>query len=292
MATPVTSFGTASGLYRLGSDEPVAFAGREVTALGPHGDGLLAIVGWKDIYRRRDAEWDLLEHSDLRLNCVTTFDGDVYAGTEDAHVVRVGSGVVSGFEKAETRPEWFTPWGGPPDVRSFGTTPTTLYANVHVGGILASNDGESWNPTIDLASDVHEVSAPSDDLVLAATAWGLATSTDGGRSWTFTDDGLHACYARAVSLAGDVIVMSASEGPRGRRSALYRRSLSEGSFERCREGLPEWFTNNINTGCLAAHGNNVFAGTEDGSVFVSRDSGTTWEQAATGIGAVRWIVAT
>lgn len=291
MAPSAVAIATDSGLYRLGTDGPLAFDGMEVTALGPDTDGLLAIVGWQDIYRSRDAEWDLLEHSDLRVNCVAAFGGQVYAGTEDAHVVRVGSGIVAGFEKAETREEWFTPWGGPPDVRSFGTTRETIYANVHVGGILASSDGEAWHPTIDLASDVHEVIAPTDDLLLAATAWGLASSTDGGRSWAFVEDGLHASYARAICLAGDVVVMSASEGPRGRRSALYRKSVSDGAFERCSDGLPEWFTNNVNTGCLASDGDNVLAGTEDGSVFASRDAGATWERVASDIGAVRWIVA-
>lgn len=291
MTSSAVAIATASGLYQLGVAEPAAFAGREVTALAPHGDDLLAIVDWLDVHRRRGSEWEIVEHSDLRLNCVTSFGGEIYVGSEDAHVIRVGSGVVAGFEAAETRDEWFTPWGGPPDVRSFGATPTTLYVNVHVGGILVSHDGVTWTPTIDLASDVHEVIAPAEDLALAATAWGLATSTDRGASWTFEDNGLHASYARAVCLAGDVIVMSASEGPRGRRSALYRKPVSGGSFDRCRDGLPDWFTNNVNTGCLAARGNEVFAGTEDGSVFASEDAGETWQQATTGLGAVHWIVA-
>ncbi|HEV3473643.1 MAG TPA: hypothetical protein VG408_10680 [Actinomycetota bacterium] len=291
MTSSDVAIGTTSGLYRFHSDQPLAFAGTEVNALARDADGPLAIVDGHDVYRGRDDDWEFVEHSDLRMNCLARFGGDVFAGTEDAHVVRIGYGVVAGFDKAETRDEWFTPWGGPPDVRSFATTATTIYANVHVGGILASNDGESWHATIDLASDVHEVSAPADDLLLAATAWGLATSTDGGRSWTFEDEGLHASYARAVCLAGDVIVMSASEGPRGRRSALYRKLVGDGAFERCRDGLPEWFTNNVNTGCLAARDGIVYAGTEDGSLFVSYDAAATWEQAASDLGAVRWIVA-
>lgn len=292
MGAANATIATDSGLYRLGTDGPVAFEGREVNALAPDGDGLLAIVDWQDIHQGGDSAWELVDHSDLRLNCITRFGGRVYAGSAGAHVIRLGAGMVPGFEEAETRDEWFTPWGGPPDVRSFGTTPTTIYANVHVGGILVSDDGETWIPTIDLASDVHEVSAPSEDLILAATAWGLATSTNRGRSWAFEDEGLHASYARAVCLAGDTVVISASEGPRGRRSGLYRKPVAGGSFERCAKGLPEWFSNNINTGCLAAKGREVFAGTEDGAVFASHDAGATWEQAAADIGAVAWIVAT
>ena len=80
-----------------------------------------------------------------------------------------------------------------------------LYVNVHVGGILRSDDdGASWRPTIDIRSDVHEVLAvpgrPA--LVPAATGVGAATSEDGGASWSFAHDGLSGRYCRAVTLAG------------------------------------------------------------------------------------------
>ena len=55
----------------------------------------------------------------------------------------------------------FTPWGGHPAVRTIAAgAEGELYVNVHVGGILRSDDdGASWRPTIDIRSDVHEVLA-------------------------------------------------------------------------------------------------------------------------------------
>jgi hypothetical protein len=164
------------------------------------------------------------------------------------------------FDQAEGRKAWYTPWGGAPDVRSLAISSSgDLYVNVHVGGILRSRDqGQSWQPTLDLHADVHEVRTVVDrpDLVLAATAEGLAWSEDRGESWQFDRANLHATYARAIAVGDETeeatILMSVSLGPHGGKAALYRRPLHQsGTFQKCHQGLPEWFSDNINTGCLA-----------------------------------------
>src|SRR6185503_5593723 len=96
-----------------------------------------------------------------------------------------------------------------------------------------------WSPTIDVDDDVHQV-AVADGLVLAACAGGLAASSDHGDTWTMRTDGLETRYSRAVAVCGDHALVSASNGPRGGHAAVYRGALSGGSFERCRDGLPEW----------------------------------------------------
>jgi hypothetical protein len=70
---------------------------------------------------------------------------------------------------------------------------------------------------------------------------------------------------------------------------VYRRLLDAGSFERCGAGLPEWFAGNVDTGCLAARAGTVAIGTEDGSVYVSRDAGARWDLAAKGLAPVRAV---
>ncbi|HEX2031316.1 MAG TPA: hypothetical protein VHL78_07960, partial [Actinomycetota bacterium] len=189
---------------------------------------------------------------------------------------------------------WHTPWRGPPDTRSLSAGPDgTLYANVHVGGILRSQDGESWTPTIDIDADVHQVLAHPDrpDTVLAACAWGLAVSRDRGATWSIEYDGLHGRYCRAVAVAGDAVLVSASTGPFTDRAAVYRRALdADRPFERCSDGLPEWFPANIDSHCLAASGDTVAFGTGDGRVFRSDDRGRIWEEAASGLPPVRAVV--
>src|SRR5207249_79401 len=143
----------------------------------------------------------------------------------------------------------------------------SLYANVHVGGIVRSTDGgAAWEPTIDIHADVHQVLTDFESgLVLAACARGLALSADGGASWRYETEGLPATYSRAVAVAGDTVVVSASTGPRGHRSALYRRALAEPApFEKCTVGLPEWFDANIDTSCVVGSGTFIAFGSADG----------------------------
>jgi hypothetical protein len=171
--------------------------------------------------------------------------------------------------------------------------PGRIHANVHVGGIPRSTDGgANWEPTIDIDADVHQVVAhPSrPDVVLAASAVGLALSEDGGASWRIERDGLRSTYSRAVAVAGDPILVTASDGHRGGHAAIYRTTLGPSpGLEKCTEGLPEWFDGNIDTGWLAASGSTVVFATSDGRVFVSDDAGAKWRQAASGVPRVRWL---
>jgi hypothetical protein len=166
-----------------------------------------------------------------------------------------------------------------------------IHANVHVGGIPRSTDGgASWEPTIDIDADVHQVIAHPRELgvVLAAGAVGLAVSEDGGASWRIEREGLRSTYARAVTVAGDRILVTASDGHRGGHAAVYGTTLGpSSSFEKCTEGLPEWFDGNIDTGWLAASGVTAAFGTNDGRVFVSDDAGASWRQAAAGVPRIR-----
>lgn len=266
---------TERGLYELDSGR-VEFADRAVTALSPTGH--LAIVDGRELWMDRDG-WRSLASSDLGLTCTAAARRDVYAGTSEAHLLRLNGdslGLVDPFEEVEGREEWFTPWGGPPDVRSLAVDNNgELFVNVHVGGIV-KGDGESrWEPTLDISADVHEVRIVG-ERIIAACAVGLAESGDGGFAWSYDDEGLHATYARAIAAGGDVLFMSVSHGPRGGDAGIYRRPLDGTSpFERCElPSLPD----NIDTGCLDASGDEVIFGTRAGEIFHSTNHGDTWEK--------------
>lgn len=203
---------------------------------------------------------------------------------------------VASFETVEGRDEWYTPWGDPADVRSITVgVDGAMHVNVHVGGVARSrDDGRTWTPTVDIETDVHQVLAhpTRPGLVLVAAYEGFGISRDGGDSWRFVTAGMHAHYARAVAISGDDVLVSASRGFRGRRSALYRKPLDGAApFERCHDRLP-WFDDNIDTACLAAEGPFVVFGTEDGRIFQSRDGGASWELVAKGLPAVRCVTIT
>jgi len=182
----------------------------------------------------------------------------------------------------------------PADVRAISAgAEGEVYVNVHVGGVVRSTDGgATWRPTLDIEHDVHQVLArpARPGLVLVAAADGFGLSDDGGDTWRWDTAGLHAHYCRAVALADDTVLLSASTGHRGRRATVYRRRLDGGErFEPCRVGLPEWFADNVDTGCLAAGGRTVVIGTEDGCVFLSADAGEHWAAVAKGLAPVRAV---
>jgi hypothetical protein len=289
--------GTDEGMFEVAAAETAAaHRGRSVTALAADGSGMWAILDRSELWSSPGSdEWQRRATLDgARANCVAATRAGTLVGSSEAHLYRMADERlerVDPFDHVEGRDGWYTPWGGPPDTRTISEDDDAVYVNVHVGGILRSADGgDSWRPTIDVDADVHRVLAAPQRL-FAACALGLAVSEDGGGSWTVRADGLHASYCRAVAVAGDAVLVSASTGPRGDRSAVYRGSVSGGSFERCANGLPDWFDDNIDSACLDAipsAGSAAF-GTTAGRVFASTDEGAVWAEAASGLPPVRCL---
>jgi hypothetical protein len=154
----------------------------------------------------------------------------IYVGTDDARLLRVSANgkvdQLGGFDAVAGRDKWYAGSAlingqlvGPPlGIRSITATSdgTVLLANVHVGGIPRSTDGGvTWEPTIDVDSDVHEVCAHPihPGIVIAAAAIGLCISRDSGATWTVEQEGLHASYCSAVAFSGNDILVAASESP-------------------------------------------------------------------------------
>jgi hypothetical protein len=267
-----------------------------VTALGRMRDDVWAIVDAAELWRASQAGWTHVADLDgLRATCVAGIGDDVFVGTSEARLFRLaGESLepVDSFDDAPGRASWYTPWGGPPDTRSIANWDFDDYVNVHVGGILRTDDeGGTWTPTIDIDADVHHVTT-AEGMVLAACAGGLAVSTDRGATWAYRTEGLDARYSRAVAVCGDAVLVSASNGPRGGNAAVYRGSLAGGPFERCVEGLPASFDDNIDTYCLEAFPDGSFAafGTTEGTVYGSTDQGATWDELASGLRPVTRVL--
>jgi photosystem II stability/assembly factor-like uncharacterized protein len=296
-----TLIATTEGLHELGEREGTGFVGREVTALAAEdGPGFWALLEGRTLVRGDgDGPWQEVGAlpETAEGTCLAATRGGLLVGTTGAGLWRWTAGGlmrVESFERMPGRDGWYTPWGDPPDTRSIAEDAGgPLYVNVHVGGVARStDDGASWSPTIDVDADVHQVVAHETcpGYVFAAAAEGLWVSADGGDSWTTETEGLHARYCRAVALTEEAALVSASTGPGGRRAALYRLDLASRRFVRCRDGLPEWFTDNLDTHCLAASGRVVVLGTEDGVVHASTDGGRTFSVLAKGLPPVRAVV--
>jgi hypothetical protein len=285
--------GTSDGLHRFAASGDllkIEHAAREVTTIAPEGWELWAVLDGKEVVHTAGVDWwfHVANLSGLRGGCIADTRAGVILGTSEGHLYRIaGRGLerVRSFDRAPGRTEWFTPWGGPPDTRSIAEDGDTVYVNVHVGGVLRSSDhGESWQPTIDIEADIHRVTT-GHGRVYAAGARGLNVSQDKGDTWSVSDEGLRGSYCRSVTVCGDTILVSAADGPRGGHSGVYRSAVEGRSFERGKQGLPEWFSQNIDSLWLDAFPNGSLAAfaTEDGRLFASIDRGSSWSQIAGGL---------
>src|SRR5262249_51984363 len=207
--------GTEAGLWQDRDGTLVAveaFAGHEITALARDGDRVWALVEGKTIWARdADGAWqERVTVEGPAATCLGPTADRLVVGTEQARLLRLADGSVSrieSFERVEGREAWYTPWGDPAAVRSISLAADgTIHVNVHVGGVARSRDGgASWTPTVDIEADVHQVVAHPTraHVVLAAAYEGFGISTDGGDSWQFLTEGMHAHYSRAVTVSAD-----------------------------------------------------------------------------------------
>ncbi len=287
MADRIVLVGTDDGIQAIGTDLARMPAGHAVGHITVADDGVWAITDndtlWHDPGRGEGRPVATLE--EVRANCVATVAGRVLVGGAEASLFELVGGElvrVAAFDDAPGRDSWFTPWGGPPDVRSIAIgVDGDIYVNVHVGGVLRSDaNGAGWHPTLDIQADVHQVVTDERGTAHAAAAIGLGVSDDGGANWSFETTGLHGSYCRAVAVSESNVFVSASRGSGGREAALYRRPRSGGWLERCTRGLPEWFSTNLDTFCLAALGRLVVAADADGTVYASHDDGDHWDVVA------------
>ena len=293
----------ADGLFAIaGETRHHELAGHVVNAIAPDGHGGALVIVSGHSLRRRTAggQWLTVATSEFPLACCVAVGDAIYAGTDDARVLRVSAdGSVEqlrGLEAVAGRTAWYAGSAvidgqlvGPPlGIRSIAATADgRLLANVHVGGIPRSTDGgATWQPTIDIDADVHEVCAHpiNPDQVIAAAAIGLCVSHDGGATWQVEQDGLHASYCSAVAFLGDDILVSASTDHFATQGALYRRPIGERRpLVPIGDGLPRWSNGIADTRGIATHDSAAAVADRAGNLYVSTDGGCTWELRASGL---------
>ena len=288
---------TESGL--LGSDGRPAMdfpvQDRRVTAGHVRSRRLAVCVDYQDVWTFGDGAWTKTAESDVRMNCLAwTRNGRLLAGTEAARLGWVADGgidFIESFDAIPERPEWNTPWGGPPDTRSLAVAADgTLYADIHVGWVTRSVDGgATWQCLRSgLEKDVHQVGTHPQDaaIVYAATARGFHISFDRGESFSARPGAMPYFYQRACASFPDkpVCLASTSRGPHGQADALLYRSGNWGESWDPAIGLPKGVCRNIDTFQLVTlEDDRAFVLVENRDLYSSADAGESWSLRCAGL---------
>ncbi|MYB95033.1 hypothetical protein F4054_05950 [Candidatus Poribacteria bacterium] len=190
---------------------------------------------------------------------------------------------VIAFDELECRKDWYTPWGGPPAVRTLAKTQDGFcYADVHVGSIMRSADeGISWEPvTPELHKDVHQVTTcPADDnRVYANTQNGVYVSTDRGHSWEHRIEGLPRRYGTAIAVhptEPDLLIATVQNGPRGGGAWLCRSENGGTTWTQLNNQLTEP-TDRIRTGYIAFTADGTAWAVIGKTLYIGKDRATDW----------------
>jgi hypothetical protein len=230
---------------------------------------------------------------DEPIECLQILEKDplrFLVGTEGPHIYEVTNNSVNpiaSFDQLEERSSWYTPWGGPPAVRSFAATDDGwVYADIHVGNIMRSrNRGGSWEPVVpDLHDDVHQVatSSQSKDRLYANTAHAVYVSEDRGDSWNHRSEGLPVLYGRAITVHPedpDCLLASVSTGPHGdAKGYLYQTEDAGHSWTHVVEGFPSEVQGNIDTSQVSFTPNGDAWAAVGKLLYTSTDRGLSWEE--------------
>jgi hypothetical protein len=274
-------------------------------------DGEVVILDRPAPGRPEDAQtpWQMASGIDLPIVSIWILEEApvprLLLGTDEgAHVFLMEGGParrIESFEQLPCRSGWHTPWGGPPAVRTLAGTPAgVVYADIHVGSIMRSDDGgQKWQPvTPDLHEDVHEVatSGACPDRVAANTAKAVYVSEDRGGTWAHRGRDLDNRYGRALALSAedaDLMLATVSDGPHGRNvhGQLYRSQDAGRTWSHVVDPVPDSTPENINTGRVAFTRGEVGWVAIDTALYRGEDRATNWREIFRAQEPIEWISA-
>ena len=197
---------------RSGRAEDIWLDGREITALAPDADGWWVLADGRDVVRFHGDAVETIASIEGEVGPVPASGG--WRGARRHGERPAGDGARRGRSRCSRRSTKRRAGtagtrrgeGLPTPGRSLPDPTAPCSRTCTSAGSFARDDPDgAWEPTIDIDADVHQVLADPIRAghVVAATALGLAESSDAGGTWRFTTEGLHAPYARAVALDGD-----------------------------------------------------------------------------------------
>ncbi len=167
---------------------------------------------------------------------------------------------------------------------SFAIIGTNIFAGTYDGVFLSTNNGTSWNAVdtgLPANPDIAAMAVIGTDVFAGMSNLGVFRSTNNGTNWTSPNTGFPANNSvNALYVFGANLYVGSARG-------VYRSTDNGSDWILMSNGLPEY---NMDVTALISVGTYLFAGTQsDGSgidgdnVFLSTDSGASWNDASAGI---------
>lgn len=156
------------------------------------------------------------------------------------------------------------------NVRCFGVTGNIMYAGTEINGVYQSTDnGKNWNPASNGLPEyisINTISEIGSSLFAATDGGGVYFSINNGMSWMPVNNGLTSLRVQALSVYGTNLFAGTFGG-------LFVSRDNGNTWTHISGGI----SNGKVINCFAVGGNSIYAGTEEGRVFVSPDDGATWK---------------
>ena len=169
---------------------------------------------------------------------------------------------------------------------SFAVIGTNIFAGTYDGVFLSTNNGSSWNVVdtgLPANPNIAAMAVIGTDIFAGTSTLGVFSSSNNGTNWTSPNTGFPANNSvNALYTYGNYLFVGSARG-------VYRSTDNGSDWIADTNGMPmgnQWVST------LASVGTNLFAGMQsDGSgiygddVFLSTDSGASWNPASAGIPA-------
>ena len=156
------------------------------------------------------------------------------------------------------------------NVRCFGVSGTLLYAGTEINGVFLSTDnGKNWNAATNGIPEyvtINTITQIGSSIFAATDGAGVYFSINNGSSWMPVNNGLTSLRIQALSVYGTNLFAGTFGG-------LFVSRDNGNSWNHISAGI----SNGQVINCFSVNGNNLYAGTDFGRVFVSPDDGKTWK---------------